>query len=148
MPREMGASALPDKQAARRVNWCGHTSSIRAINSRLLGPCRRCGRWLPWVARLGTKVVGCRSGQVPPPIPAKWREWHVNVANAGIRAYTLSDERDRACLFRTLATLRTNMALFDDVDELSWNGPHASFEVVWQRLDAAVTKPKVRSRSA
>ncbi len=25
-------------------------------------------------------------------------------------------------LFRTLATLRTDMALFDDVDELRWNG--------------------------
>jgi len=36
-------------------------------------------------------------------------EWHVNVANAGALADTLSRERDRALLFRTLATLRTDI---------------------------------------
>src|SRR3979411_2184352 len=38
-------------------------------------------------------------------IPADCREWRVNVANAGSLAATLSRERDRALLFRTLATL-------------------------------------------
>ena len=46
-------------------------------------------------------------------IPADWREWHVNANNAGALAHTLSSERDRALLFRTLATLRTDIALFD-----------------------------------
>lgn len=55
-------------------------------------------------------------------IPADWREWGVNVANAGTLARTLSVERDRAVLFRTLARLRTDFALFDDVDELKWRG--------------------------
>src|SRR5436190_17124080 len=40
-------------------------------------------------------------------IPADWREWHVNAASASTLARTLSLERDRAMLFRALATLRT-----------------------------------------
>ena len=85
-------------------------------------------------------------------VPTDWREWHVNVANAGALADTLSRERDRALLFRTLATLRTDINLFDDVDELRWNGPTPVFADVGARLDAAVTEPRRpmarRSRSA
>jgi 5'-3' exonuclease len=51
-------------------------------------------------------------------IPEDWREWRVNVANASALAYTLSSNRDNAMLFRTLATLRTDIPLFDDVDQL------------------------------
>ncbi len=51
-------------------------------------------------------------------IPADWREWKVNAARAGALASTLSEKRDLALLFRTLATLRTDIELFDDVDEL------------------------------
>ena len=56
-------------------------------------------------------------------IPLDYREWQVNAASASALAATLSRERDRALLFRTLATLRTDIALFDDVDQLRWNGP-------------------------
>jgi len=45
-------------------------------------------------------------------IPADWGEWRVNVSNASVLARTLSDNRDRALLFRTLAILRTDIALF------------------------------------
>ena len=68
--------------------------------------------------------------------------------NAGALAQTLSNQRDRAFLFRTLATLRTDIPLFDDVDELRWNGPEIGFEALGKRLDAAVTGDKARSRSA
>ena len=83
-------------------------------------------------------------------IPADWREWHVNANNAGALAHTLSSERDRALLFRTLATLRTGIALFDNVDELEWHGPGAAFVALGARLDAAITgserNPSRRSR--
>jgi 5'-3' exonuclease len=72
-------------------------------------------------------------------IPADWREWHVDARNAGALARTLADERDRALLFRTLATLRTDLPLFDDVDQLRWNGPTPAFARFEARLDAAVT---------
>ena len=39
-------------------------------------------------------------------IPADPRDWHVNAFNATALARTLTEERDRAILFRTLATLR------------------------------------------
>jgi 5'-3' exonuclease len=55
-------------------------------------------------------------------IPADWREWRVNAFNASALAATLAGARDDALLFRTLATLRTDIALFDDVDELRWKG--------------------------
>src|SRR5207249_3948887 len=41
-------------------------------------------------------------------IPPDHREWRVNAANATGLAQTLARERDRALLFRTLATLRTD----------------------------------------
>ena len=73
-------------------------------------------------------------------IPADWREWSVNAVNASTLAHTLSQERDRALLFRTLATLRTDIALFDDVDLLRWKGPTEAFAVFGARFDAAVTE--------
>jgi hypothetical protein len=72
-------------------------------------------------------------------IPAYWREWRVNAANASALAHTLSSERARALLFRTLATLRTDMKLFDDVDELRWHGPKTGFDTLGARLDVAVS---------
>jgi 5'-3' exonuclease len=84
-------------------------------------------------------------------IPADWREWHVNAAGASGLADTLFRERDRALLFRTLATLRTDIPLFDDVEELHWNGPTPAFADLDARLDSAVTetrRPKTRRRAA
>jgi 5'-3' exonuclease len=75
-------------------------------------------------------------------IPADWREWRVNAANPMALAHTLSRERDRALLFRTLATLRTDIALFDDVNQLRWNGPTPAFASLAARLDAAVTETR------
>ena len=47
-------------------------------------------------------------------IPQDWNDWHVNAASASSLAATLARERDHALLFRTLATLRTDIQLFDD----------------------------------
>jgi 5'-3' exonuclease len=51
-------------------------------------------------------------------IPDDHRDWHVNATGAGRLAATLRAERDRALLFRTLATLRADLPLFENVDEL------------------------------
>jgi 5'-3' exonuclease len=81
-------------------------------------------------------------------IPDDVREWRVNAANASSLALTLSREREQALLFRTLATLRTDIALFSDVDELRWTGPKPEFAALGAELDAAVTEPrKARSGS-
>jgi 5'-3' exonuclease len=81
-------------------------------------------------------------------IPEDWRDWHVKVSNAGALADTLSRERERALLFRTLATLQTDINLFDNVDQLRWNGHTPAFTVLASRLDAAITdtrRPVLRS---
>lgn len=54
-------------------------------------------------------------------IPADPRDWTVNVASPGRLAQVLQRDRAAALLFRTLATLRTDIALFDDVETLRWN---------------------------
>jgi 5'-3' exonuclease len=40
----------------------------------------------------------------------------------------LQQQRDKALLFKRLATLRTDAALFINIDELRWQGPTAAFE--------------------
>jgi 5'-3' exonuclease len=42
-------------------------------------------------------------------------------------AAVLGDRRDRALLFKRLATLRTDARLFRDADELRWRGPTGAF---------------------
>jgi 5'-3' exonuclease len=77
-------------------------------------------------------------------IPTEWREWRVNVASPSALALTLSQQRDRALLFRTLATLRTDIALFDDVEQLRWTGPTPAFPAFAARFDAAAIETKKR----
>ena len=77
-------------------------------------------------------------------IPKDYAEWHVNAANAGTLANTLAAQREQALLFRTLATLRTDIELFDDVEQLRWNGPTPAFDAFGARFDAAVTESKRR----
>jgi 5'-3' exonuclease len=72
-------------------------------------------------------------------IPPDAREWRVNATNASALAGTLCRERDSALLFRKLATLQTDIALFDNVDQLYWNGPTSAFAELARRLDGAIT---------
>jgi len=81
-------------------------------------------------------------------VPKDCRDWHVNVASAGALAATLCRDWEQALLFRKLATLRTDIALFDDVDQLRWNGPKPEFDAVAAELDSAKTVArKARSTS-
>ena len=73
-------------------------------------------------------------------IPKDCREWRVNAANASALADTLCREWDSALLFRKLATLRRDIALFNDVEELRWAGPTPAFDELAARLDAARTE--------
>jgi 5'-3' exonuclease len=73
-------------------------------------------------------------------IPADWREWRVNVASASALAHTLANERDKVMLFRTLATLRSDIPLFDNVEQLRWNGPTPDFAAIAERFEKASKK--------
>jgi 5'-3' exonuclease len=48
----------------------------------------------------------------------------------------LGDSRSLALLFKDLATLRTDAALFSDVDELRWRGPTPAFASYAQNIGA------------
>jgi 5'-3' exonuclease len=47
---------------------------------------------------------------------------------------TLAEKRELALLFKDLATLRAGEALFEDPDELRWDGPRDGFEAVAEGL--------------
>jgi 5'-3' exonuclease len=68
-------------------------------------------------------------------IPRDCREWRVNAANASALADTLCREWDHAVLFRKLATLRTDIKLFEDLDQLKWAGATPAFDELAARLD-------------
>ena len=70
-------------------------------------------------------------------IPADWRTWGVNAARPGALSITLERDRELALLFRDLATLRTNIAVFDSVNELEWEGPTRAFDAYKARFDSA-----------
>jgi 5'-3' exonuclease len=77
-------------------------------------------------------------------VPKDWREWRVNAPNASALAATLVTEYDRVLLFRRLATLRADLDLFGDVEQLRWKGPTPAFTDLAARLDGAKT-PAVQS---
>ena len=79
-------------------------------------------------------------------IPADWRTWGVNAASPAALASTLERERDRAFLFRDLATLRADLDLFESIDTLRWTGPGERFVELAQRFDAAVAEPPRKRR--
>jgi 5'-3' exonuclease len=69
-------------------------------------------------------------------IPKFAPEWDVPVRGALRLATTLTEQRERALLFRTLATLREDAPIGVDVDALRWTGPRADFAAWSTRLGA------------
>ncbi|PWU03732.1 MAG: flap endonuclease [Terriglobia bacterium] len=61
-------------------------------------------------------------------IPRNWREWDSSIGNARRLAASLFTGWEDALLFRTLATLRLDAAVFASVDELRWQGSLPVFE--------------------
>src|SRR5438876_189315 len=67
-------------------------------------------------------------------IPKDWREWVPSIRNAQSLAKALFASWDNALLFRTLATLRTDVPVFNTVADLRWAGPRPDFEELYGRL--------------
>src|SRR5687768_13941583 len=93
---------------------------------------------LPGWGAKSTAAVLARFGKLEA-IPADWRDWRVNAKNAASLALTFERERDRAWLFRDLATLRTEIPLFDSVEDLRWTKATDRFAMFAARLDSART---------
>jgi 5'-3' exonuclease len=69
-------------------------------------------------------------------IPSAASGWDIALRGADKLARVLVEQRDYALLFRDLATLRTDAAVLDSVDELRWRGPLPEFEAVSDFLEA------------
>jgi 5'-3' exonuclease len=67
-------------------------------------------------------------------IPPNASGWGVSVRGAARLSTALEAHRELALLFRRLATLRYDVDVFQDVDELRWRGPTAGFEDRAHRL--------------
>ena len=79
-------------------------------------------------------------------IPEHAIAWEVTVRGPTKLAATLAAERDRAMLFRDLATLRTD-ANVGAVDEWRWRGPTPALEEWAERLDAPGVVARARRLS-
>ena len=90
-----------------------------------------------WGAK-STAAVLSRFGRLEA-IPDDWRTWQANVASPAALSRVWLRDRERAFLFRTLATLRTDVPVFDDVEALRWSGPTPAFAPMAARFDAART---------
>lgn len=80
-------------------------------------------------------------------VPPSPRDWGVTVANSATLADVFVNRRKDALLFRTLATLKADIPLFKNVDELRWTGPTPAFDAIGSLLDKAVTEKKPEPRA-
>ena len=69
-------------------------------------------------------------------IPTDPSQWDVTVRGVAKLAATLVERAEDAALFRRIATVVDDLALFDDVETLRWRGPTDSFAAMADRLDA------------
>lgn len=90
----------------------------------------------PGVPGWGIKAAALTLSQYPhlEDIPKDWREWHPSVRRARALSESLSDKWGNALLFRTLATLRLDVEVFDTVEDLRWNGPCPDFAEHCRRM--------------
>ena len=102
---------------------------------------------LPGWGPKSSSAILARFGHIES-IPADWRDWHADVRSAGALAQTLVRERERVLLFRTLAMLRTDVPVFDDVEQLRWTGPTPAFASMAARFEAAVEVAGQPSRTS
>ena len=80
-------------------------------------------------------------------IPKDWREWNPSIRKARSLSESLLQGWSDALLFRTLATLRLDVPVFDTVEDLRWKGPHPSFEQHCQRLKLPDLLRRVRQQN-
>ena len=90
----------------------------------------------PGVPRWGAKAASLTLSQYPhfEDIPKNWQAWHPSIRSARLLSESLFNAWNDALLFRTLATLRRDVPVFDTVDDLRWKGPRPNFQEHCQRM--------------
>jgi len=80
---------------------------------------------IPGIARWGAKsasAVLAKFVQLEN-IPGDHEQWGVKVRGGATLAHNLAEQRDDAMLYRTLATLRTDVPIDESLEDLRWTGP-------------------------
>jgi 5'-3' exonuclease len=92
----------------------------------------------PGLAGWGAKAAAVTLSQYPhlEEIPKDWQQWHSSIRRARVLSESLFNGWNDALLFRTLATLRLDVPVFDTVEDLRWKGPAPNFEEHSRRLKA------------
>jgi len=92
----------------------------------------------PGVPGWGVKAAALTLSRYPhlEDIPKDWREWHPSIRKARVLSEALFNNWEDALLFRTLATLRLDVPVFDTVEDLRWKGVGPNFAEYCERMRA------------
>jgi 5'-3' exonuclease len=85
-----------------------------------------------WGAKAAASALSCYPHLQD--IPKDWKEWHPSIKKARVLSESLFGSWNDALLFRTLATLRLDVPVFDTVEDLRWKGPREEFEEWCRRI--------------
>jgi 5'-3' exonuclease len=104
----------------------------------------------PGMKGWGTKGAALTLSRYPhlEDIPKDWKAWHPSIKKARALSESLFGAWEDALLFRTLATLRVDVPVFDSVDELRWQGPGPRFAEYCEQLRAPALLRRVNSLGA
>lgn len=78
-------------------------------------------------------------------IPKSWPEWHSSIRKARLLSTTLFNAWSEAVLFRTLATLRLDVPVFDKIEDLCWQGSRPDFEKHCHRMKSPALLDRAKS---
>jgi len=103
----------------------------------------------PGLRGWGVKAAALTLSQYPhlESIPKDWREWHPSIRRARLLSESLHNSWSEALLFRTLATLRLDVPVFENVEDLRWKGPRPSFEDYGRRMRSRDLLARVRRQT-
>lgn len=104
----------------------------------------------PGIPGWGVKAAALVLSQYPhlESIPRDWQVWHPSIKRARGLSESLFTNWNDAQTFRTLATLRMDVPVFDTVEDLRWKGPQEDFaEICHQMKTPGVLKRAMALRS-
>jgi 5'-3' exonuclease len=103
----------------------------------------------PGIAGWGAKAAAAVLSRYPhlENIPKDSRQWDPAIKRARALAESLFGSWNDVLLFRTLATLRLDVPVFESVDELKWQAPAADFESFCERIRAKDLFRRVSARA-
>jgi 5'-3' exonuclease len=99
----------------------------------------------PGLPGWGPKAAALTFSQYPhfEDIPKDWRKWPSSLRGAQRLSSVLFEQWNDALLYRTLATLKLDVPVFETVDELRWKAPQPEFE----RYSKQIKTPGLHTRA-